>query len=853
MVKKAAQATPNPLLRLARLERGWTQKDVADRIGAPLNLNVNRWERGIAAPSAYYVQRLCEVFGKSASELGLLPPQLDGKSSSETPAPESISAPPATARLWNVPFRRNPFFTGRNQLLAALHDQISQHHSTALSQSQALSGLGGIGKTQTAVEYAYRYRDRYQAVFWVRAASRETLVADFAALTHLLELPGQDGQDEMLMVNAVKRWMGQNEGWLLILDNADDLQLVTDFLPSGGTGHVLLTTRTQTTGRIASNLSIEKMETGESVLLLLRRAQLLAVDEPLDTVSRATRIPAQKIAQMLDGLPLALEQAGAYIEAVGCGLSDYLALYERRRIDLLKRQSSFVSDDYPHTVASTWALSFEQVEQANPAAAELLRLCAFLDPDAIPEEIFTEDADSLGSVLSSVITDPLLFNDAIQTLRRYSLIKRDGEAKLLNVHRLVQVVLRDGMDEAEQRQWAERAVRAVSTALPEGSFDTWNRCQRCLPHALICATLIEQFGFTFPEAVSLLEHTGYYIGERGLFSQAELLLHQALTIREQTAGPEHADAANTLHKLAAFYHKQGKHEPAESLLRRALVMREQASGAEHPDTGSTLNALADLYMEQSKYEQAEPLLHQALTIRERALGTEHPDVAESLNDLALLYVYQAKYAQAEPLYEQALSIRQQALEPDHPDLATSLNNLAWLYNYQGRYEQAEPLYLRALAIQEQALEPTHPHIAAGLNNLAELYCNQGKYEQAESLCQRAIAIREQALESNNPFIAASLNNLAEIYRHQGKYEQAEPLHLRALAIREQALGSTHPRVAQSLANLAQLYADQGKYEQAESLYQRALMIYEQALGSEHPDTARVREGYTSFRSLHSSN
>ena len=244
MVKKAAQATPNELLSRARLERGWTQKDVADRIGAPLNLNVNRWERGTARPSAYYVQRLCEVFGKSASELGLLPPSqsepvLQETATSKAPEPPSVS--PGSPYLWNVPFRRNPFFTGRTQVLSTLHQRL------ASTSGVALSGLGGVGKTQIAVEYAYRYRDEYSAIFWVRAASRETLTTDFVSLAALLALPGHDAPDQMTVVAAVKRYMAQHADWLLILDNADDLARLVDFLPTGGQEHVLLTTRAQAT------------------------------------------------------------------------------------------------------------------------------------------------------------------------------------------------------------------------------------------------------------------------------------------------------------------------------------------------------------------------------------------------------------------------------------------------------------------------------------------------------------------------------------------------------------------------------------------------------------------------------
>src|SRR5258708_23170263 len=348
---------------------------------------------------------------------------------------------PEAERCWNVPFGRNPFFTGRGPLLERLHEQLPRSHSAALHQSYAVSGIGGIGKTQTAIEYAYRYRGEYTAVFWVRAASRETLVADYVALARLLSLPGQDAPEQMRIVAAVRRWLEQHEGWLLILDNADDLQLLTDFLPSEGKGHVVLTTRAQATGKIAESLSVEKMERSEGMQLLLRQAKVLGSEEAFVDVSRSLRTSAQKLVEELDGLPLALDQAGAYIEETGCSLSEYLVLYQRRRLALLKR-GSLISADYPHTVASTWSLSFGQVEQASPAAAELLRFCAFLHPDAIPEAIITEGAADLGPVLSLVAADPLLLNEAIQVLRRYSLVKRDPEAKLLNMHLLVQVVLK---------------------------------------------------------------------------------------------------------------------------------------------------------------------------------------------------------------------------------------------------------------------------------------------------------------------------------------------------------------------------------------------------------------------------
>ena len=890
-VKKAAQAIPNRRLREERERRCWSQLEVADQIGTT-SLNVSRWERGITFPTPHFRQELCTLFGKSAGELGLLQDQAtDHERASELGVPTSQQEtsggqPESEAQQpWNVPFPRNPFFTGRGRLLKRLHEQLHNVQRAALNQPQALTGLGGIGKTQTAIEYAYGYREFYSAVLWVRAASQEMLVADFVALARLLSLPDQDAQDQTLIVVAVKRWLEQHAGWLLILDNADELPLVKDFLPSEGQGHVLLTTRAQATGKIAESLAVEKLELSEGMQLLLRRAKLLGPDEPLDNASRAVRAQAQSLAEELDGLPLALDQAGAYIEETGCSLAEYLKLYQRCQSALLKRRSS-VSADYPHTVGSTWSLSFKNVEQESPAAADLLRLCAYLAPDAIPEEIITAGPAELGPVLSPAAADPLLLNEAIQVLRRYSLVKRGHEARLINLHRLVQVVLKDSLDQETQRQWAERVVRAVNAAFPEVAFATWSRCEGCLPHAQACAALIDEHRFTFPEAARLLDQAGWYLRERGLYRRAEPLLHQALAIREQKLGPIHPDVAQSLHHLAVIFYEHGKYKQAEPLFQRALVMCEKTFGPDHLQAAAILNDLAWLYAEQSRLAQAEPLIQRALTIRERALGPRHRDVGESLNDLAGFYFLQGKFEQAEPLYHHVLAIFEQTIGPEHPDTAHTINNLANNYNTLGKYEQAEPLYHRALAIREQqlgsehpntgvtlcdlarcytlqgkyeqaeplfhralevfekAFNPEHPNIAFTLNYLAELYQAQGKYEQAEPPNQRALAICEQALGPDHPRTATILNNLAHLYFLQGKYEQAEPLYQRALTIREHKLESTHIFVAQSLHHLAELYQAQGKYEQAEPLFQRALAIREQMLGPEHPDTIKVRGHYS---------
>lgn len=877
MVKKAAQAKPNHLLRAARKERGWTQKEVADRIGAPLSLNVTRWERGTAFPSAHYVEQLCQLFGKRPQELGLLQPE-DELHQEPAPSP---------ALLWNVPYRRNPFFTGREEILTRLHYHLSARHVAALTRSCALCGLAGMGKTQIAVEYAYRMRETYQAVFWVRAVSRDMLIADYIALAQLIGLPGYDAQDQNVIVAALKTWLAQHEGWLLVLDNADNLSLVAEFLPEGGTGHLLLTTRSQAIGKIAPGIALEKMEPEDGGLLLLYRARRLTPGASLAAISAGERSTALAIVQALDGLPLALDQAGAYIEETGCSLAEYLDLCQLRRVDLLHRQNG-ASPTPIHAIANTWSLSFQQVEQANPAAADLLRLCAFLGAEAISETFLTEGASALGPVLAPVAADPFKLNEAMQTLRSYSLVHRDAEARTIQAHRLVEMALKEAMDAGTRRIWAERAVRTVNAAFPEVTFANWWLCQPCIPHARACAELIEEYEFAFPEAGRLLNQAGFYLRERGQYAEAEPLLKRALAIREQVLGAEHLDTALNMAALGYLYTLQGKYEQAVPLLARALSISEQLFGSEHPQAAMFMDDLATTYALQGQHKQAEQLYQRALSIKEHLLGPEHPHTGISLNNLAWIYtllgqdldaepfykraltIYEkaygfehpttalildnlaslycrlGQYAQAEPLHQRALNIYEQILGPEHPETAIMLNNLGMLYFYLDRYDLAEPLYKRALTIYENAMgtEALHPMIATLLNNLATLYHNPGKYDKALAFYQRALAIREQLLGAEHPDTILILHNMAWLYQNQGRYGQAEPLYRRVVAIYEKVLGPEHPRLADTLHNLAFLYEARSQYEEARPLYQRALAIREQALGPEHPYTVVVRTHYT---------
>ncbi len=824
------------LLRRERELRGWTQSEVAERIGSTRG-NVWRWEKGTTVPSPYYRQKLGELFGKSIAELDLLPENEEERGGEEEVHISTNAAPPIPSPtalpIWSVPYRRNPFFTGRNEILTHLYTILRSIRTATLTQAQAINGLGGIGKTQIALEYAYRYRDDYQAIFWINASTRETLNTDLAALVTTLGLPEQYERDQDIVLPVIKHWLATHAQWLLILDNVDTPEMITDFLPAHVKGDVLITTRLRAWGTIAQGIEVEKMGLDESVNFLLYRTRVLLPGSSLDQAPQENKIQAAEVFAALDGLPLALDQAGAYIEETGCGLSQYLDLFATRRNELLLRRGRYPIN-HPDSVAATWSLSFQQVEQECPAAVDLLKLFTFLDPESIPEEAITLGAEELGSSLEPVARDPLQIDCIIELLLRYSLIRRNSEARSLSIHRLVQAVIKDSMDEETQRMWAERAIRAMNLAFPDVEpltgveLQTQERCQRFLPLMYMCKAHSEEYALIIPEAANLFNKAAAFLITRGSHGQAELLLLRVVAIRQQIMETDHPDYARALNDLGAVYQKQGKYQESEPLLQKALVIRQRVLGETHPDVAETLYVLANLYRAWGKYAEAEPFYLQSLRIRETISSTDDFLVALSLAlsyyGLSKLYNSQKKYEQAEKFCICALDIQEQRLEKEHPVLASTLIILAKIYQGQNKLDLAKKMNMRAIEIREKASGASDPRVATIANNMAEIYHTEGKHMEAEPWIKQALRIHEQTLGWEHPYMAYSLNNQADNYFSKEDYSQAEMYYKKALAIRERQLGFDHPHTVFSYYRLARLYRKQKRESEASELEVRIKKI-----------------------------
>ncbi|MEM9092530.1 MAG: FxSxx-COOH system tetratricopeptide repeat protein, partial [Cyanobacteria bacterium P01_F01_bin.53] len=624
--------------------------------------------------------------------------------------------------LWNVPYERNVFFTGREKILQTLHQQLTQDKVAALSQIQAIHGLGGIGKTQTAVEYAYRHRQDYQAVFWVRAETDLELRTGFVEIARLLNLPQQDAQDPYDTIRAVKHWLEHHPNWLLIFDNADHPKQLRHFRPRQAQGHILLTSRAQTFDMlgIARPVSLKKMTSQEAEAFLFTRT-----DRESDGSTEQAAVVT--IAAELDYLPLALEQAGAYILAQQVSFQDYLKSYRKRRLILLEK-SGPIAGDYPESVATTWSLNFREVEATSIAAADLLRVSAFLSPDAIPYELLERGGSKLGKRLATTLAkmseDTVIFPELLSNLTRYSLVSSDPKNQTYSIARLVQEVIRASILSSKpfwhfwvdkpHRLWAERAIGAVTQAFPNAEYGNWLDCDRLLPHAKVSIQLATTAHIESETIALLLDRTGYYLNECAQYSEAESLYQESLAMRKRLSGNDHPSVASSLNNLAGLYENQGRYSEAESLYQESLAMRKRLLGEDHPDVATILNNLAVLYNTQGRYSEAESLYQESLAMKKWLSGNDHPDVALRLNNLARLYQNQGRYSEAESLNQESLAMRKRLLGDEHPDVASSLNYLAGLYNTQGRYSEAESLYQESLAMRKRLLGDDHPDVASSL-------------------------------------------------------------------------------------------------------------------------------------------
>jgi tetratricopeptide (TPR) repeat protein len=633
-------------------------------------------------------------------------------------------------------------FVGRDAELDRLNDLLQQETPVAIG---AIAGMGGVGKTELALQYAYQQRDRQTypgSICWLQARQDLKIQLVLFAQTHLGLHPPTD-----LDLDAQLHWCWQRWGTEKTLLILDDVQVYTDVqalaIPGRSQFKVLMTTRSHF-GSSVRELNLEVLSEEDSLKLL----RSLVTDGRIDRQLAESKA----ICNWLGYLPLGLELVGRYLaRKPGVSVTKLWERLQDKRLEAnaLKDQESGMTASLGVTAA--FELSWQELP---PEAQGLAAFLSLFDLAEIPWHYLVhtclpeQDEEKLEDLRD-------------EKLIGLSLLKRT-EAGHYQLHQLLREFF------AAKRQqiagiegWHELFFKVIWTEVRRS-------CER--------------------PTRSLLDET------------TAVIPHLQAAIEQAENTQQERNIALGKSGLAKLYELQGRYSEAEPLYLQALEIERSQIGHDHPSTASSLNNLAGLYSSQGRYSEAEPLYLQALEIRRSQIEHDHPDTASSLNNLALLYKSQERYSEAEPLFLQSLKILRSQLGDDHPNTASSLNNLADLYRSQGRYSDAESLHLQALEIRRSQLGHDHPDTATSLNNLADLYNLQGCYSEAEPLHRQVLETWRSQLGDDHPNTATSLNNLADLYRSQGRYGEAEPLYVQALAILFSRLGKNHPNTTTVLNN-----------------------------------------------------
>jgi tetratricopeptide (TPR) repeat protein len=695
---------------------------------------------------------------------------------------KGVSAPRFPGQLpavWNIGETRNRYFTGREEMLARLHASLGAGKPAALPQ--VVQGLGGVGKTQLALEYAYRFANEYDGVWWLHAETPVTLASDYAALAPHLGVPLVADQGQM--VHEVRAALGQRQRFLLVFDNATEPKSIAPYLPLGPGHHVIVTTRAHAWPG-ANRQAVQALALDQAVTFLLNRTK------------QADRAAAENLAKRLGCLPLALEQAAAYVESCDKPLADYAKLLDEHGLKAIEGVQPF---QYQSTVGTTWELSFRVVEAKSPAAADLMRLAAFLAPEPIHVRDLAGVKDKLPLGLKALLADELAVDQAMIVLLGFSLVRSEDHS--IVIHRLVSEVMRSRMNEEESKRWLGTALRVVQTVFPFDCDDhrTWPACSRWLSHALVVAA------WNIADAADA------------------------------------AYQATVLNQIAVHLRSKGNYSEAEDFFRRSLKISELLVDPNNPTLASAVNNLALLLQDTGRLAEAEPLYRRALEIDEKALGQEHPNVARDLNNLASVLHARGRGGEAEPLFRRALEIDITYYGPNHPEVATDLSNLASVLRDAGRLDEAEHLFRRVLEILGTSFGEAHAKIATALSNLASVLEASNRLTEAEPLLRRALEIDQATLGPNHPDVGIRLNNLGRLLRQTNRLEEAELLLRRSLDIFKASLPDDHPSVAIAMINLALVLQSAARLIEAEPLLRRALEILEASVGPDHPNSITARE------------
>jgi tetratricopeptide (TPR) repeat protein len=735
-----------------------------------------------------------------------------------------------------IPFSRNQSFVGRELQLVELEAKLFSNEQT--TTTLAIVGPGGTGKSQLALEAAYRTKQNNKScsVFWMDASDIDSLYRSYASVAQKLSIPGCN-DDQANIKQTMKRCVAAISArqCLLIYDNVEGTTLrpsgssttqaadLADFLPHSKLCSVIFTTTESNTAEALAPQNVTALHelTPDTALRMLqnRLTTPLSIAEQQDTMH---------LLDELSYLPLAVVQAAACMNASGMTVQQYQAKLDQHKEAALRysddsSKGELRESDLRNIVAATLDLSMSQVCQSNAVAADYLFVAACVDRKDISLELLEA-------------ASPRAREDAIKVLDRYALVTRRPAESALDVHRLVHQALRKRLQvQGQLMQWAKRTITQLLQVFPNNDHSNRSKWRRLLPHAqhALSHSLADD---NDEDKLDLASKCATTLYSDGRYKEAEELQLQVMQTRKRVLGDEHPDTLGSKTNLALTYRNQGRWNEAEELSVQVMQMRKRVLGDEHPDTLTIMANLAATYSNQGRWNEAEELSVQVLQMRKRVLGDEHPDTLGSKANLALTYRNQGRWNETEELEVQVLQTRKRVLGDEHPNTLTSMANLAATYSNQGRWNEAEKLSAQVMQMRKRMLGNEHPDMLLSMANLALTHRDQGRWNKAEELSVQVLQMRKRVLGDEHPDTLGSMTNLAATYSDQGRWNEAEELSVQVMQMRKRVLGDEHPNTLTSMANLAATYSDQGRWNEAEELSVQVLQMRKRVLGDEHPDT-----------------
>jgi hypothetical protein len=709
---------------------------------------------------------------------------------------------------------------GRDDLLTGLHVRLASG-ADLRPRMVALCGLGGAGKTSVAVEYAHDHLDEVGLAWQFAAENPAVLAAEFGELAAQLGLQDVAGsQDPVASVHNVLAAF--SAGWLLVFDNAPDLASVQRFLPPAGPGRILITSQNP------------NWPHGQPLPVPVLDADV-AADFLITRTSDPDQQAARELARELDGLPLALAQAAAYILATGGTLARYLALFKQRRPDMLRRGEP----GRRRTVATTWSLAFGRLEQSAPSAVGLLRLLACCAPEPVPLSLLLQSRPGLASrfgtevapVLEPLLEDPLAADDAIAALHRYSLVTPAGDG-LVAVHRLVQAVTVDQMAGDLLAQWRQAAAAVIETAIPASTDapQTWPVFALLLPHAQ--AALADDS--------DVMARAAEYLGHSGSPGAARDLSRTIVDARARALGPEHPDTLVTRNNLARWTGKAGDPPAACDQAAALLPIVERVLSPEDPRTLAVRANLASMTRAARDPAGARDQFAALLTILERVLGADHLDTLTAREGLAWSTGEAGDKTGARDQFAALLPAAERALGPEHP---RTLNNRAGLARWTGGAKDtagARDQFAALLPIFERVLGPEHPDTLYIRHSLARWTGQAGDPASARDQFAALLPIRARVLGPDHPDTQIAHDLLAYWTGESGDAAGARDQYAALLSVSERVRGPEHRHTLTVRSHLARWTGEAGDPAVARDQYAALLAVSERVRGPEHRHTLTTR-------------